>query len=193
MKWAIIRGRLLALCVVALGTVALSVLAGCSGNGANQSAYPYPQGSHVTLASWYGPGFNGRRTSSGEVFRQNDLTAASKTLPLGSYARVTSLDTGKSVTVRINDRGPYVGGRGIDLSHGAAEKVGIANAGVARVKVTPVSTAGLLEPTPSVSTAPYAQPGSSRRIRARHRTYHHYRRRYTHYYNPLGALLGAIR
>lgn len=163
----------------------------------SESPYHYPQGGHVTRASWYGPGFNGRRTSSGEVFRQNDLTAASKTLPLGSYARVTNVDTGKSVTVRINDRGPFVRGRGIDLSRGAAEKVGIARAGVATVKVTPVGTAAAAAPTPSANTAFPVEPTRSRvwSKRVRHRSYHRFRRRYIGYYSlnrivsdPFGAL-----
>ena len=90
----------------------------------------------VTLASWYGPGFNGRRTSSGEVFNQNRLTAASRDLPLGSRVRVTNLTNGRSVVVRVNDRGPYVGRRGIDLSKRAAADLGIERAGVARVEIS---------------------------------------------------------
>ena len=89
----------------------------------------------VTLASWYGPGFNGRRTSSGEVFNQNRLTAASRDLPLGSRVRVTNLANGRSVVVLVNDRGPYVRGRGIDLSKRAAADLGIERAGVARVEI----------------------------------------------------------
>jgi rare lipoprotein A (peptidoglycan hydrolase) len=74
---------------------------------------------HLTIASWYGPGFKGQRTSSGETFQENRLTAASRTLPMESQIRVTNLNNGRSVVVRINDRGPYVHGRGIDLSEGA--------------------------------------------------------------------------
>ncbi len=91
---------------------------------------------HTTLASWYGPGFNGRSTSSGETFNSHRLTAASRALPLGSHARVTNLDNGQSVVVRVNDRGPYVRGRGIDLSQAAAERLGFRREGVARVEVT---------------------------------------------------------
>ena len=80
-------------------------------------------------ASWYGPGFHGKRTASGERFNTNELTAAHKTLPFGSRVRVTNERTGKSVVVRINDRGPYAHGRVIDLSKAAAEAVGISGVG----------------------------------------------------------------
>src|ERR671920_525041 len=80
-------------------------------------------------ASWYGPGFHGKRTASGETFNTNALTAAHKTLPFGSEVRVTNERTGKSVVVRINDRGPYAHGRVIDLSKAAAEAVGISGVG----------------------------------------------------------------
>lgn len=75
---------------------------------------------HVGMASWYGPGFHGRRTASGERFNQYAMTAAHKTLPLGSLVRVTNLETDRSIIVRINDRGPYRRGFIIDLSKGAA-------------------------------------------------------------------------
>lgn len=89
----------------------------------------------VGTASWYGPGFHGRETASGETFNQNALTAAHRSLPLGSTAVVTNLVTGKSVQVKINDRGPYVRGRKIDLSRAAAQKIGLKK-GVAKVKIT---------------------------------------------------------
>lgn len=89
----------------------------------------------VGTASWYGPGFHGQETASGETFNPNALTAAHRSLPLGSTAVVTNLATGKSVQVKINDRGPYVKGRKIDLSHAAAQKIGLKK-GVAKVKIT---------------------------------------------------------
>jgi rare lipoprotein A (peptidoglycan hydrolase) len=89
-------------------------------------------------ASWYGAHFRGHRTASGERFDPNRMTAASTTLPLGSVVDVTNLENGRSVTVRINDRGPYVRGRSLDLSHRAARAIGMTKCGVARVKVTPV-------------------------------------------------------
>ena len=121
------------------------IIYGCSGQASNSRLAPvaeqpthevgHPQ---VTVASWYGPGFHGHPTSSGERYNQQALTAASRTLPLGSHARVTNLRTGKSVVVRINDRGPFVRGRGIDLSRAAAHRIGIDHRGVAKVKVTRV-------------------------------------------------------
>jgi rare lipoprotein A len=84
-------------------------------------------------ASWYGPGFHGRKTASGEIFNTQDMTAAHRTLPFGSRVRVTNQRTGRSTIVRINDRGPYAHGRIIDLSRASAEALGIA--GVASVSL----------------------------------------------------------
>jgi rare lipoprotein A len=89
----------------------------------------------VGVASWYGPGFHGRRTASGERFDQNDLTAAHRKLPLGTEVRVTNLENGRSITVEINDRGPYVKGRVIDLSKAAARRLGMVEDGVAEVRI----------------------------------------------------------
>jgi rare lipoprotein A len=86
-------------------------------------------------ASFYGPGFHGKKTATGEKFDQNDRTAAHPTLPLGTKATVTNLDNGNSVVVKINDRGPYVKGRDIDLSKGAAKELGMTKDGVAPVKI----------------------------------------------------------
>jgi len=86
-------------------------------------------------ASWYGPGFHGNRSASGEVFNQHAMTAAHPSLPFGTRVRVTNLNNGSSVIVRINDRGPYHGGRIIDLSMGAARVLGLTSSGVARVRV----------------------------------------------------------
>ena len=87
------------------------------------------------VASWYGPGFHGKRTASGERFDQNDLTAAHRKLPLGSEVKVTNLENGRAITVEINDRGPYVKGRVIDLSKAAARRLGIVDDGVAKVRI----------------------------------------------------------
>jgi rare lipoprotein A len=86
-------------------------------------------------ASWYGEPFHGRRTASGETFNMNDLTAAHKTLPFGTRVRVRHAVTGKEVTVRINDRGPFTPGRVIDLSRAAATALGLIQSGVAPVLV----------------------------------------------------------
>src|SRR5712691_5933227 len=94
-----------------------------------------PETTQVVTASWYGPGFHGQETASGETFDQNALTAAHRTLPLGTEAKVTNLETGQSVTVTINDRSPYVPGRQLDLSQAAAKQIGLTKKGVAKVKI----------------------------------------------------------
>ncbi|HYE00559.1 MAG TPA: septal ring lytic transglycosylase RlpA family protein [Alphaproteobacteria bacterium] len=86
-------------------------------------------------ASYYGPGFHGRKTASGERFDQNAPTAASRDLPLGTRATVQNLENGREVEVRINDRGPYAQGRIIDLSKGAAQQLGMTKDGEAQVRV----------------------------------------------------------
>lgn len=122
-----------------------------------------------TRASWYGPGFNGRRTASGARFHQDDLTAASRTLPLGSKVLVANPTTGKCCTVTINDRGPYVGGRDIDLSRGAAAKIGVT--GVSPVIC--VAYANPKEPGPSSTPAtPQSQSSSNGKNFSKTRTRH---------------------
>jgi rare lipoprotein A len=88
------------------------------------------------MASWYGPRFHGKRTANGEVYNQHGLTAAHRTLPLGTKAIVTNVETGESVEVRINDRGPYKYGRVIDLSYAAARRISVWAAGTAPVQVS---------------------------------------------------------
>ncbi len=87
------------------------------------------------MASWYGPGFDGNYTANGEVFNQYALTAAHRYLPFGTKVRVTNLDNGRSVVVRINDRGPFVGDRVLDLSRGAAQILGTVSSGVSSVRL----------------------------------------------------------
>jgi rare lipoprotein A len=87
------------------------------------------------LASWYGPDFHGKPTSNKEIYNMYDLTAAHNTLPFGTQVMVTNLDTGKTVVVRINDRGPFVGNRIIDLSFAAARILGMVGPGTAPVKI----------------------------------------------------------
>ncbi|HHY05146.1 MAG TPA: septal ring lytic transglycosylase RlpA family protein [Thermoanaerobacterales bacterium] len=89
----------------------------------------------IGKASWYGPGFDGKVTANGEVFDEEALTAAHKELPFDTKVRVTNLDNGLTVLVRINDRGPYITGRNIDLSKGAAQKVDMLEKGVVSVKM----------------------------------------------------------
>lgn len=89
----------------------------------------------VGPASWYGPGFHGRLTANGEIYDQDGISAAHRSLPFDTLLLVTRVDTGDSVVVRVNDRGPYVGDRILDLSKGAAKELGILDVGVATVKL----------------------------------------------------------
>ncbi|MDG5768152.1 septal ring lytic transglycosylase RlpA family protein [Balneolales bacterium ANBcel1] len=91
-------------------------------------------------ASWYGPGFHGKKTANGEIYNQNELTAAHRTLPFNTVVRVVNLNNNKSVTVRINDRGPYARGRIIDLSREAARKIDMLDSGIAPVRLVLVSS-----------------------------------------------------
>ncbi|MEK0084207.1 septal ring lytic transglycosylase RlpA family protein [Benzoatithermus flavus] len=113
-----------------LTSFALVLAAGQAHAGRGRAAF-----AQVGVASWYGPGFHGRRTASGEPFDQDDLTAAHRDLPLGSEVTVTNLENGRSIVVQINDRGPYVKGRVIDLSKAAARRLGIIEEGVAKVRI----------------------------------------------------------
>jgi peptidoglycan lytic transglycosylase len=90
-------------------------------------------------ASWYGKAFHGRRTANGERFNMNALTAAHRTLPLASYIRVTNQSNGKSVVVKVNDRGPFARGRVLDLSYAAAKLIGLVHSGTGRVKIQGLS------------------------------------------------------
>lgn len=92
-------------------------------------------------ASWYGKKFHGRKTSNGEIYNMYAMTAAHKTLPFGTYVRVKNLNNKKKITVRINDRGPFVAERIIDLSFAAAKKIGIIGTGTAPVKIVALGTA----------------------------------------------------
>jgi rare lipoprotein A len=142
----------LALCLVAQGC---GFISGSSQSGTLLSARPLPPLEntieqplatevvkvHTGKASWYGPRFEGKKTASGEAFNSLALTAAHRTFPLGSRARVTNLENNKSVIVEINDRGPFIDGRIIDLSHAAAKELGMTQDGTAQVKVELLSDA----------------------------------------------------
>ena len=114
----------------------VAALAGC-GTGMRPPAPepPVVSGVQVGLASWYGPGFHGKQTANGEVYNQYDITAAHKTLPLGTRAMITNLANGRAVEVRINDRGPFIPPRVLDLSYGAARVLGIVGPGVGKVRI----------------------------------------------------------
>jgi rare lipoprotein A len=105
-------------------------------------------------ASWYGPGFNGRRTANGERYDMNGITAAHKTLPFGTLLEVTNQWTGKQVIVRVNDRGPYAHGRIIDLSKGAAEVIGLTSSGVAPVTIVAVEPKTANDPSRRQTSSP---------------------------------------
>ena len=94
-------------------------------------------------ASWYGPGFHGRQTANGEVYDQMSFTAAHKSLKFGTLLKITNQKNNKSVVIRINDRGPYIHGRDLDLSKAAALELGMVRKGVARIKVEEIKIAGL--------------------------------------------------
>ena len=93
------------------------------------------QFSQTGVASWYGRQFHGRKTANGETFDMNALTAAHRSLPLNCYIRVTNKNNGKSVVVKVNDRGPFHGNRVLDLSYAAAKQIGVTNSGTARVNI----------------------------------------------------------
>jgi rare lipoprotein A len=114
------------------------------------------------VASWYGPGFHKVRTSNGEVYNMYAMTAAHKTLPLPAYVRVTNLQNGRSVVVRVNDRGPFVGNRIIDLSYTAASKLDMLRNGTAMVEVRSLDAAAESPPesVSDVTVVPVPAPGS---------------------------------
>jgi len=114
------------------------------------------QHSETGIASWYGPGFHGKKTANGETFDTGELTAAHRTLQMPSLVRVTNLENGRSVIVRINDRGPFSRGRVIDVSQRAAELLGFKNQGTARVRVDVL-------PQESLRVAEMAKRGESTR------------------------------
>lgn len=116
-------------------------------NRAHQAAHAWSQHG---MASWYGRHFHGRRTASGATFNTNDLTAAHPSLPIGTKLLVTSQDTGRSVVVTVNDRGPF-NSRIIDLSHAAAAKIGMLGAGTAHVTIAKMTEA---VPSPQSSSEP---------------------------------------
>jgi rare lipoprotein A len=89
----------------------------------------------IVLASWYGPGFHGRLTASGETFDQNSATCAHRSLPFNTVLRLTRLANGKTATCRVSDRGPFVAGRALDVSKGVAKRLGFLDAGLARVRI----------------------------------------------------------
>jgi rare lipoprotein A len=183
--------------IVFLG-ILLVLLTGCAHRGVEQPtvrpAAPEPKPTTTTpaptptvepveegwmekgIASWYGEPYHGRRTASGEVYDMHQLTAAHKTLAFGSVVKVTRRDTGADVKVRINDRGPFIEGRIIDLSFAAAKKIGLDHDGVAPVKIKVVGNEKAPQPRPPRAEEPadcfwvqvgaFGDPGNARRAEA---------------------------
>lgn len=125
--------------VIALVTLALALASGCTGSGTPATGGRIV-GSQKGIASYYSDKYQGRPTASGEAFDQHEMTAAHRRLPFGTRVRVTNVANGKSVAVRINDRGPFVSGRVIDVSRAAATKLGIIHAGLAQVTIEVLDT-----------------------------------------------------
>jgi len=133
--------------VLAAVTVVVVLVACAGGRSAGAGDEPTASEQRGT-ASYYADKFVGRQTANGETYRHDKMTAAHRSLPFGTEVRVTRVETGESVVVRINDRGPFKRGRIIDLSKGAARKLGIVQAGLAEVSVRPVGAG----PAPSGNT-----------------------------------------
>lgn len=150
------------------------MLAGCAGKAPSRKSYPTKSGKTPAtqrpyqidgiwyypipdaegykekgIASWYGPGFDGKKTSNGETYDMYAMTAAHKTLPMGTHLEVKNIDNGKKTVVRINDRGPFVRKRIIDLSYAAAQTIGIT--GLGNVEI---STIGMDTPPPKTQSGP---------------------------------------
>jgi rare lipoprotein A len=132
-------------------TLALVVLFGGCGKKKIAAPPPAPAAAQVRVgdeetgtASWYGHPYHGRRASSGEIYDMEQLTAAHRTLPFGTVVEVRNLDNDRTVSVRINDRGPFVEGRIVDLSHAAAREIGMLGPGTARVRLRVASLPGAI-------------------------------------------------
>ena len=115
--------------------ILVAFLTGCSHMQASRN--PWQQ---VGTASWYGKDFHGKPTASGEIYNMYGYSAAHKTLPLGTRVRVTNLDNGRRIVVPVNDRGPFVGKRIIDMSYGAARHLGMVKEGLAKVRIEVIQT-----------------------------------------------------
>lgn len=151
------RARLLPTAAVAM----LALLAGCSRAVVTSPPVPPAAGlEEVGFASWYGAQHQGRRTASGEVFDMNQLTAAHRTLPFGTRLLVTNRDTSQSTEVRVNDRGPFVDGRILDVSYAAARQLGAVGAGIFPVKLRVVSLPGTRVDAPAGDAGFTVQVGS---------------------------------
>jgi len=175
---------------IVLVSILLALLIGCAHQGAQQpiptTTAPAPPTPRPTpepveegwtekgIASWYGEPYHGRRTASGEIYDMYELTAAHKTLAFGSIIKVTRRDTGADVKVRVNDRGPFIEGRIIDLSYAAAKKIDLDVDGVAPVKIKVVGREAVRERKPAraeesedcfwVQVGAFSDPDNARRV-----------------------------
>lgn len=132
-------------CLSRITLIGILVMSGCTVDHLSRQVKPAsqekgeaavkPMHKEIGEASWYGPGFQGKETANGETFDSKELTAAHPSLPMGTKAKVTNLENGKKVNVRINDRGPYAEGRVIDLSRAAAKKLDMKEGGTTQVKI----------------------------------------------------------
>jgi rare lipoprotein A len=129
----------------------LLIVSGCAVPTSKVALPSLPEGrvSQTGIASWYGPGFHGKATASGEIYNQHDLTAAHQTLPLGTRVMVTNLENGSATEVLVNDRGPFAKNRIIDLSYTAAQAIDMIGPGTALVRVEVISS-----PTPLQAIRP---------------------------------------
>ena len=128
-------GRRLASLIVAVAFAAVLQAVPATPTHVTSQADAAPAWAQHGKVSWYGPGFQGRRTANGEIFDTNEMTMAHRSLAFGSKVRVTNLDNGRSIVVRVNDRGPYVGGRIADLSYAAASRLGFVEDGVVHARI----------------------------------------------------------
>ncbi|MDT8436287.1 MAG: septal ring lytic transglycosylase RlpA family protein [Gemmatimonadota bacterium] len=152
---------------VLLTVLVLAAAAGCAANPAPLSSVPSGW-SEEGEASWYGPGFHGRRTASGEVYDMEAMTAAHRRLPFGTRVEVRNLDNGRRTVVRINDRGPFAGGRILDLSRAAARELGVIGPGVSRVRLT-LAERSPLESCSRVQIGAFADESNARGLAGRAR------------------------
>ena len=128
-------GRRLASLIVAVAFAAALLAVPAPQTRVPSQAVEAPAWTQTGKVSWYGPGFHGRQTANGEIFDTNEMTMAHRSLAFGSRVRVTNLDNGRSIVVRVNDRGPYMGGRIADLSHAAASRLGFVEDGVVHARI----------------------------------------------------------
>ena len=146
--------------LLTLGVALLLLATACR----TQRPYPPPGGTERGIASWYGEPFQGRQTASGEIFDTYELTAAHRTLPFQTLVEMVNLDNGRRVVVRINDRGPFVRGRIVDLSYAAARRIDMVGPGTARVELRvlgpgqPPDRRPLEPPIVTVASAPPSEP-----------------------------------